>query len=397
VETLKTLVMLAVLGGVGYGVYTSLHKKPGNDVTAQNPAPPAPPKLELPTGPGKAAPPAPTFGIKPGDDKFSAPPQRINPDVTSPPGMTAAPGNPAAPPFAPNLTPAVPVGPDKAAGPSDAANPFGPKAPDATLPTVPNVPAVPNVPTGPLAANTAAASANGATIPFAEIWRTSQGLLGDGRLADAHRLLSTYYDDPNLTDAETKQLRDTLDRLAGTVIYSQQHLLEPAYVVQAGEKLADIAKKYDVPTELLAKINGIENPASLAAGESLKVIRGPFDVMINAKKHELTLLLSGRYAGRFTIGVGQIPLTENYYYVKDKLTNPRYTGPDREVIEAGDPANPLGERLIALGDMAAIHGTNDPRNIGRDGLKGCISLSRNDMEDLYDILSVSTSKIILRK
>jgi LysM repeat protein len=167
--------------------------------------------------------------------------------------------------------------------------------------------------------------------------------------------------------------------------------------VQPGDRLANIADRYEIPAELLAKINGIENPNSLQPGESLKVIRGPFNAVINQERRELTLMVGGRYAGRFEIGIGRdVALTEANYQVVEKRLRPTYYGPNRQQIGPSDPSNPLGERWIGLGGMAGLHGTNDPHNIGRNDLRGCISLSPKDVDDVYDILS-DRSKVTIRR
>lgn len=218
----------------------------------------------------------------------------------------------------------------------------------------------------------------------------------EGGIAEAHESLSAFYANPRLTPEEDRQLTELLDQVAGTVVYSRQHLLEPPYVVQPGESLAQIAEKYEVPWQLLAKINGIRDPERLSPGQQLKVVRGPFDATIRLGRYELTLMLHGRYAGRFPIGIGRDqPVLEGSYVVKDKMVNPTYYGPN-QVIDANDPNNPLGERLIGLGNRLSIHGTNDPQNIGRTGGPGTIALSARDVDDVYDILSIGSRVVIQR-
>ena len=185
--------------------------------------------------------------------------------------------------------------------------------------------------------------------------------------------------------------------MAGTVVYSTQHLLDSPYEVQQGERLEDISQRYNVPWQLLAKINGIDDPQSLRPGERLKVMRGPFSATVSLEKRQLTLLLAdGSYAGRFAVGIGrEQPPAEGVYAVSDKVVNPVYRGP-QQTIGAGDPANPLGDRWIGLGSSLGIHGTNRPDSIGRVDLPGSISLSPRDVEDVYDILSVG-SKVTIRR
>ena len=159
--------------------------------------------------------------------------------------------------------------------------------------------------------------------PFAAALEQVRHELDAGRLSEAHYQLSRWYDDPNLTPQEQQHLNELLDQLAGTVIYSTQNLMEPACEVQQGETLERIAQRYNVPWQLLAKINGIEDPHSLRPGERLKVVRGPFSAVISLEKHTLTLMLNNAYAGRFPIGVGQdFPPPEGQYFVNDKLVDP---------------------------------------------------------------------------
>ena len=218
-----------------------------------------------------------------------------------------------------------------------------------------------------------------------------------GQLAAALQHLSVCHADPRLSPAEQQELTQLLDQVAGTVVYSTQHLLEPPYEVQPGERLEDIGQRYSVPWQLLAKINGIDDPQSLRPGERLKVVRGPFNAVISLERRELTLLLAdGLYAGRFGIGIGrEHPPIEGVFSVSDKMVNPVYRGRDR-AISADDPSNPLGERWIGLGSEMAIHGTDRPENVGRTDLPGSISLSPRDAEDIFDILSVG-SKVTIRR
>jgi LysM repeat protein len=218
-----------------------------------------------------------------------------------------------------------------------------------------------------------------------------------GQLAAALQHLSACYADPRLAPAEHQELSQLLDQVAGTVVYSTQHLLEPPYEVQPGERLEDIGQRYNVPWQLLAKINGIDDPQSLRPGERLKVVRGPFHAVVNLERRELTLMLAdGLYAGRFGIGIGrEHPPVEGVFSVSDKMVNPVYRGRDR-AISADDPSNPLGERWIGLGSEMAIHGTDRPENVGRTDLPGSISLSPRDVEDVFDILSVG-SKVTIRR
>jgi hypothetical protein len=53
-------------------------------------------------------------------------------------------------------------------------------------------------------------------------------------------------------------------------------------------------------------------------------------------------------------------------------------------------AGVLGTRRLELGDGYGIHGTNEPSSIGRAASHGCVRLRNEDIEKLYDMVSVGT-------
>jgi L,D-transpeptidase ErfK/SrfK len=83
--------------------------------------------------------------------------------------------------------------------------------------------------------------------------------------------------------------------------------------------------------------------------------------------------------------------------VKDKREKPTwYPGPSArrdgkpEFVKPGED-NPLGEYALYLGWPAyLIHGTNDPRGVGRHSSRGCIRLYPNDIAELYQLVEPGT-------
>jgi len=56
------------------------------------------------------------------------------------------------------------------------------------------------------------------------------------------------------------------------------------------------------------------------------------------------------------------------------------------------PDNPLGEHALYLGwPMVLIHGTNDPRGVGRHSSRGCIRLYPDDIAELYALAQPGTT------
>lgn len=213
--------------------------------------------------------------------------------------------------------------------------------------------------------------------------------LAENRLADAHRDLSQVYADPNTPPEKKKEIEPLLDQLAGTVVYSRDHLLEQPYKATPSDTLEIIAQRFNIPVGLLAKINSLDPSAPLQPGQELKVLQGPFSAMVDLSDHTLTLMTAdGRYAGRFPVGVG--PQTANitrpsFYMVTDKTDTSSMFDEGRTQI---------GRRWIGLGEQLGLHGTDSPASVGTSTGNGVISLGDRDIEDIYDILSIGSKVTI---
>ncbi|MFZ5831237.1 MAG: L,D-transpeptidase family protein [Planctomycetota bacterium] len=249
----------------------------------------------------------------------------------------------------------------------------------------------------PVAAMTPDTMPPEALAQFQSVLQAVHTKLNAGQLDEGLLALTQVYDMPGLPDAQRRSIEQLLGQVAGSVIYSQQHLLEPPYQVRAGETLEQIAQYYAVPADLLAKINGLSSASALQPGQPLKVMRGPFEAKVHLGRRELVLYLNGRYAGKFSIGVGRDqPNLEGSYLVRNKVLDPKYYGPDGFTVDVPGPANPLGRYCVELGSGIGIHGTNNPQAIGRDDNRGTICLNDRDAEDVFSILSVGSRVTIAR-
>ena len=214
---------------------------------------------------------------------------------------------------------------------------------------------------------------------------TADGQYATDRRREALATLSLFYESPNLSDAQRDQLLSRLDPLAGEVIYSKEHLLEKPHRVGSNETLIDIAKRYDVPHQLLANINGIDDPITVLPGTELKVVRGPFRCDVDRTHQELTLFLGDLYAGRFPISIGDDPVPPpGAYTVQEKKSQKTYYDMTGNAIPPGDPRNPYGAMWIDLGAGVALHGSPSPE---QPAGAGCISVAGRFTPDLMGILS----------
>ncbi len=427
--SLKNVMMIAVLAAVGYGVYVALSRNnmDSGGQSSFEAAPLAQRKAEttglkspLPLGTGGTANPTAASGLAmpPGAPAMPLAPPLVQSPASGdrsgpPPGSLSGPSNgpTAAPPASSGGSGATlcpPVPPEGAAGAASAnGTPARPAPPDG--PPRDPTPAPSGGAPGSAPRNAGDAETRTA---FADLMSEAKKKCEAGKLAETHLALSRLYLDPNLDQnlsaEQTKELIDLLDELAGTVIYSRQIYLERGYIVQQGDTIDKVARNYEVPWQLLAKINGLMQPDApntqetikdrpLKPGMELKVLRGPFDAVVHLDRRELTLVLKNRYAGRFKIGVGRDqPKLEGDYTVCLMAPDPPYYGPDGLVVGPGDPKNPLGAAWIGLTAHIGIHGTNDPRGIGRDDNRGYICVGARDLQDLYGILTVGSRVTVVR-
>ena len=278
-HTLKTLLIVAVLSAVAYGVYVALTGTPdsGPPPGASEEGYDSAPTVELPatkTGPsaetgstaltsaspsslGEAPPYIPQVGAR---DSGSTPPYvppQVGPQAGGAVGNVPPGTYPEAAPDARSLDPRYPpagLSPEPAAGiPADAPPHVSGAASEGNSPTS-YEPAAPS----------------DAHAEFGADYKAARALLDQGKMDDALRAFSRWYDDARLSPAEHESLLEMLNQLAGTVIYSKEHLLEPAYEVQPGDTLDRIGERYKVPYQLLAKINAIDDPYRLRAGTDLE-------------------------------------------------------------------------------------------------------------------------------
>ena len=217
--------------------------------------------------------------------------------------------------------------------------------------------------------------------------------LSNGETREAHRELSEIY--WNHKDFRP-QVQEIIDSTSKAIFFQPKpHYVNP-YVVQEGERLEVIAKKYQLSWEYLAKLNRT-SPKRIQVGQKLKVMKGPFGAVVDLKDFTLTVHLHGYYVKRYDVGIGKDSSSPvGKFTVLNKIENPQYTD-DRtgKVINGDDPANPLGERWIDLGNSYGIHGTIDPDSIGKAESRGCIRLRDNDIVEVYDFL-VKGSEVVLR-
>ena len=217
-----------------------------------------------------------------------------------------------------------------------------------------------------------------------------------------------------LTDAQvtlTKLISSSPDpeaiKLLGEVNMRliQSPLMMPGkeyYVIQSGDYLQKISRKYNTTISLLKTMNGMTSD-TIRLGDRLLVFNGKFTIRVSKKRNELDLLNDGKLFKRYSVGTGKFGKTPAVEFtIVDKIIEPPWTRPaDNKQIEYGDPDNVLGSRWMAIKSADhpeltgfGIHGTWERDSIGQQSSAGCIRMLNEDVEELFDLVPRKTSVII---
>jgi LysM repeat protein len=204
-----------------------------------------------------------------------------------------------------------------------------------------------------------------------------------------------------VTEPDASMLRAELTRIGTESIFSprifENDPFVERYVIKTGDSLAKIAKSNKVSADLLASINGIRDKNLIRAGQTIKIIHGPFRAVVHKRDFSLDVYLADTFVKHHRVGLGSDNSTPTgTWKVGTKLKNPTYYPPrGGSIVTADDPANPLGERWIGLIGVSGeaigqqrygVHGTNEPESIGKSVSMGCIRMYNEDVEAVYSYL-----------
>ncbi len=231
---------------------------------------------------------------------------------------------------------------------------------------------------------------------FDTAWDSAKGQLQSGDLVGSFLTLSKLYD-TELNNEQREQLVTILDQLAGTIIYSDEHLLEMPYEIQAGDTLTSIATRFQLSEEFLIRVNRLDASRPLTVGQQLKVVQGPFRAIIHPNRRELAVFLGRYYGGRFDVSIGRdfVPPGAAMHVTELAGSRNYFDAKTGQWIPAGHESNPIGSVWIGLsGDGGANqpnHGIHSVASgITAEDSRGCIATSQKDAMDLKAILGVGS-------
>ena len=244
-------------------------------------------------------------------------------------------------------------------------------------------------------------------------------LLARNQPLEARRTLSRALLSGSLDEFEADRTREQLQVLNQRLVFSPEIVendpFSQSYVVQPNEVLSKIVRDQGLSVDwrFILRINGIRDAKHVRAGQHLKLIRGPFHVVVDKSEYRMDLYMGGApdlvYVASYPVGLGEFNSTPTGLFqvrTNSKLIDPEWRNPStRELFASNDPQNPIGERWIGLQGAEehnrdfsgyGIHGTIDPESIGRQSSMGCIRMRPEDVEVVYEVLVEGASTIEIR-
>ena len=110
-------------------------------------------------------------------------------------------------------------------------------------------------------------------------------------------------------------------------------------------------------------------------------------IVVSLEDRKLALVEDGQVKKVYTVAVGKpsTPSPVGEFTIARRVANPTYSH-DGKIVPPG-PHNPVGTRWMGLSIHGyGIHGTNEPRSIGKAASHGCIRMGKADLEELYSMV-----------
>ena len=191
-------------------------------------------------------------------------------------------------------------------------------------------------------------------------------------------------------------------------------------VLHTGDTWLAIARHYDVGYDELAAANPRMDPEHLIVGTVLiiptqyvlpPVRRG---IVINVANMRLYYFPKDEpYFYTYPIGIGRRHWQTPWgaLHVIQKIRNPAWIMPasiikyrraqggkvSHSIVPSG-PDNPLGKYAVRLSQPTyLIHGTNHPASVGRRSSAGCVHLYPEDIQALFEHVSISAPVVIINR
>ncbi len=124
-------------------------------------------------------------------------------------------------------------------------------------------------------------------------------------------------------------------------------------------------------------------PQTAPAASTIKRV-----IVVSLEDRKLALVEDGQVKKVYSVAVGKpsTPSPVGTFTIARRVMNPTYHHDGRTVLPG--PGNPVGTRWMGLSKHGyGIHGTNEPKSIGKAASHGCIRMAKADLEEFYALVA----------
>jgi hypothetical protein len=152
-------------------------------------------------------------------------------------------------------------------------------------------------------------------------------------------------------------------------------------------KATNLSNLVAVPVAIAATI--FSATAVVAQQQEVQTAAPQRVIVVSLQDRKLALIEAGQVKKIYTVAVGKpsTPSPEGTFTIERRVANPTYHHDGKTVLPG--PGNPVGTRWMGLSKSGyGIHGTNEPRSIGKAASHGCIRMAKADLEEFYQLVAV---------
>lgn len=172
------------------------------------------------------------------------------------------------------------------------------------------------------------------------------------------------------------------------------------HIIQEGENLDGIGRKYGMSYELINMMRGADPESGLYhPNDRLKVVnvkQSGYWLHVDKSDFRMDVYVGGVFARRYPVGIGEdvTPTPAGVTHITARVKYPQWTNPKTgEVIDYGQPGHILGPIWLAFDSKLGRNGLGIHGYTGADGRatlvkasNGCIRMENDQALELYNIM-----------
>lgn len=244
--------------------------------------------------------------------------------------------------------------------------------------------------------------------------------LAAGRLVKARAVLNKPLVAGKLSASEAAEVRALIAKANETLVFSSEVRSGDTYVMRheiaSGQYASTIARKYHTDWSFVSSLNNGLSDRKIRVGRKLKVVRGPFHVVVDKSDYRLDLFIGKSvddparlYVRSFKVGLGALETATpiGLFQVTKRVVNPGWVNPiDGKYFGRDDPKNPIGERWVGLKGLESntkskkgygLHGTVENGSIGGNASMGCVRMLHDDIVLVHSVMEGNLSQVRIVK